>query len=243
MRAAAHRSPGPLGFVYRHRMRALFGTLALAALLGCDPAPPSYAQYRYPDSTGQPPPPQQQPQPQPSAYPTAGQPPPGYSTTQVQPSYTTTQVQPGGAGSPPPTGPYTTTQIQPGYAPAAPPPAPMPPMPQPGPDTYPNAPPAGSLASGQYACWQVGMGGYVASNLISVTINNDGTYKVAGYNNGGGTYRADSVSIYMSSGPLNGWVGAIGANAKGPLVRFRPDVPNSPGPEMRQGDHLCFLHF
>jgi hypothetical protein len=224
-------------------MRCFFlGTLAIVALLGCDPAPPSYAQYRYPDSTGQPPPPQQQPPP--GSYPS--QPPPGYTTTQVQPSYTTTQVQPASGGAPLPSGPYTTTQIQPGYAPAAPPPAPMPP-PQPGPETYPpppqTAPPTGSLASGQYACWQVGMGGYVASNLISVTINTDGTYQVAGYNNGGGSYRADSVSVYLSSGPLNGWVGAIGANAKGPVVRFRPDIPNNPGAEMRQGDHLCFLHF
>jgi len=87
------------------------------------------------------------------------------------------------------------------------------------------------------------MGGYVASNLVSVTLNADGTYQVAGYSGAGGTYRADSVAIYLGGGPLNGWVGAIGANAKGPVVRFRPDVPNNPGREMHQGDHLCFLHF
>lgn len=99
-----------------------------------------------------------------------------------------------------------------------------------------------AVAAGQYTCWQVGMGGYVASRLVSVNLNPDGSYQVAGYNNAGGTFRADTVAIYLNGGPLNGWVGAIGANAKGPLVRFRPDAPNDPGREMHQGDHLCFLH-
>ncbi len=131
------------------------------------------------------------------------------------------------------TGGYTTTIVPPpppNY-PAAPPP-----MPAPGPD-------ASSLASGQYTCFQVGMGGYVASSLVNVTLNPDGSYQVAAYNNAGGSYRADSVSVYLNGGPLNGWIGAIGANAKGPLVRFRPDAPNNPGRDMHQGDQMCFLRF
>jgi hypothetical protein len=225
-------------------MRVLLGTMAVLAIASCDPPPPNYAAYRYgndPSQNPNPPPAySNDPNAPPSTYPQQGPPPPpgppptaaGYTTTTVPPP-------PNNSGAPPPmTGGYTTTIVPPQSAAPPPPnyPAAPPPMPAPGPD-------ASSLATGQYTCFQVGMGGYVASSLINVTLNPDGSYQVAAYNNAGGSYRADSVSVYLNGGPLNGWIGAIGANAKGPLVRFRPDAPNNPGRDMHQGDQMCFLRF
>jgi hypothetical protein len=216
-------------------MRVLLGTLALLALASCDPPPPRYPQYQDGNDPSQdpnrPPTYSNDPNAPPSTYPQPQQqPPPGYTTTAPPPGYTTT--------APPPPG-YTTT---------APPPPNGPPTNGPPLQGYPTQSPepsssGSSIASGPYTCRQVGMGGYVASNLVTVNLNPDGTYQVAGYQNAGGSFRTDSVAVYLSGGPLNGWVGAIGANAKGPLVRFRPDAPNNPGTEMHQGDHLCFLRF
>ena len=233
--------------MYHRLMRVLLGTIALFALASCDPPPPNYAQYRYgndPSQAPNPPPTySNDPNAPPSTYPQQGPPAPGPAPTTG--GYTTTAVpppSPNSGGVPPPmSGGYTTTVVPPqsqGPSPA--------PMPAPMPD-YPAAPPPaamnGAIANGQYTCFQVGMGGYVASSLVNVTLNPDGSYQVGGYNNAGGSYRADTVAIYMNGGPLNGWVGAIGANAKGPLVRFRPAAPNNPGREMNQGDQLCFLRF
>ncbi|HEY3803501.1 MAG TPA: hypothetical protein VGL61_12870 [Kofleriaceae bacterium] len=214
-------------------MRVLLGSLALLALASCDPPPPQYPQYRYGNDPSQDPNPppaySNDPNAPPSTYPQpqAQPPPPGYTSTTPQPGYTTTVV-PGYSGPPPQT-------------PAGPSAPAMPPQPDGGPPPAMQSP--SSIAAGQYTCWQVGMGGYVASTLVSVNLNPDGTYQVAGYKNAGGSYRTDTVSVFLTGGPLNGWIGAIGANAKGPLVRFRPDTPNNPGNEMHQGDHLCFLHF
>jgi hypothetical protein len=228
-------------FVYHRHMRVLLGSLALLALASCDPPPPQYPQYRYGNDPSQDPnppptysndpnaPPSTYPQPQPQPPPQGPPPPsqggqPGYTTT-VVPGYSGPPPQAPGGGPPPPPPPSNGGELS-GFPPS------------------PGGPPsASSIAAGQYACWQVGMGGYVASTLGSVSLNPDGTYQVAGYKNAGGNYRTDSVSVYLTGGPLNGWIGAIGANAKGPLVRFRPDTPNNPGAEMHQGDHLCFLHF
>ncbi|HEY1817433.1 MAG TPA: hypothetical protein VGG74_34070 [Kofleriaceae bacterium] len=222
-------------------MRVVLGSLALLALASCDPPPPQYPQYRYGNDPSQDPnpppaysndpnaPPSTYPQPQsqPQPPPPGQQPPHGYTSTSPQPGYTTTVV-PGYSGPPPQT-------------PAGPPAPEMPPPTSAGPPPAMQSP--SSIAAGQYTCWQVGMGGYVASTLVSVSLNPDGTYQVAGYKNAGGSYRTDTISVYLTGGPLNGWIGAIGANAKGPLVRFRPDTPNNPGNEMHQGDHLCFLRF
>lgn len=220
------------------------------------PQPPVAQPTAYPsngDPNAPPPPPgYTSTAPQPGYGPAAPQ--PGYTSTAVQaptPGYTTTNGDP----APPGGGGYTSTATQPGYAPAPGGPSPVGPAPAQGPaplapapgPPYPTGPaplPAsGSIANGQYMCWQMGVGGYVASNLGSVNLNPDGTYQVAGYNGAGGSYRADTVAVYFNGGPLNGWVAAVGANAKGPLVRFRPDIPSNPGREMHQGDHLCFLHF
>ncbi|HEY1546568.1 MAG TPA: hypothetical protein VGG28_02045 [Kofleriaceae bacterium] len=235
-------------------MRVLLGTMAIFALASCDPPPPSYAQYRYnndPSQNPNPPPAySNDPNAPPSTYPQQGPPPPpgpaptygGYTTTTVPPPSPNNNN-----GAPPPMGgTYTTTVVPPQAPAAAPPPAANYPA-APPPAAGMPAPPApvgeSSLASGAYTCFQVGMGGYVASTLVNVTINPDGSYQVGGYNNAGGSYRTDSVSIYLNGGPLNGWIGAIGANAKGPLVRFRPDAPNNPGRDMHQGDQMCFLRF
>ena len=221
-------------------MRVLLGVLGVLVLAACDPPPPQYPQYRYGNgdpSQGNPNPPpaySNDPNAPPSTYP-QNQPPP-YTTATPEPGYTST-VPPAGYTQPPP-------PPEPGYTSTAPPASPPPGLP-PQPAGAPAMPPesGSSVASGQYTCWQVGMGGYVASSLVSINLNGDGSYQVAGYNNAGGTYRTDTVAVYLNGGPLNGWVGAIGANAKGPLVRFRPEAPNNPGREMHQGDHLCFLHF
>jgi hypothetical protein len=238
-------------------MRVLLGTMAIFALASCDPPPPNYAQYRYgndPSQNPNPPPMySNDPNAPPSTYPQQGPPPPpGPAPAPAYGSYTTTTVpppSPNNSGAPPPTtGGYTTTVVPPQNA-APPPNGPPPNYPPP---NYPAGPPMpapmpgpsdASLANGAYTCFQVGMGGYVASSLVSVTLNPDGSYQVGGYNNAGGSYRTDSVSIYLNGGPLNGWIGAIGANAKGPLVRFRPDAPNNPGRDMHQGDQMCFLRF
>jgi len=237
--------------VYHRIMRVFLGALGFLALAACDPPPPQYPQYRYgnggdPAINGDPNPPpaySNDPNAPPSTYPQnqpPQQPPPSYTTATTQPGYTST-VPP--AGYPPPP-----SDQQPGYTSTAPqpqgPPPGLPPAPAPPPSGAMPPPESGSsVAAGQYTCWQVGMGGYVASTLVSINLNPDGSYQVAGYNNAGGTYRTDTVAVYLNGGPLNGWVGAIGANAKGPLVRFRPEAPNNPGREMHQGDHLCFLHF
>ncbi|HEX4454002.1 MAG TPA: hypothetical protein VH143_24230 [Kofleriaceae bacterium] len=230
-------------------MRVVLGTMLVLVLASCDPPPPNYAQYRYandPSQNPNPPPAySNDPNAPPSTYPRPGPPqPPGPPPTAA--GYTTTNVpppSPNNGGAPPPmTGGYTTTVVPPAPPPMAPP--------GPPPANYPAAPPmlapgpeSSSLANGQYTCFQVGMGGYVASSLVNVTLNPDSSYQVAGYNNAGGSYRTDSVSVYLNGGPLNGWIGAIGANAKGPLVRFRPDAPNNPGRDMHQGDQMCFLRF
>jgi hypothetical protein len=229
--------------VYHRIMRILLGALGVLALVSCDPPPPQYPQYRYGNGgpvQGEPNPPpaySNDPNAPPSTYP-QNQPPPQYTTATPQPGYTSTVPPPG----------YTSPAApEPGYTSTAPPasssPTPGLPPPPAGAPAMPPPESGSSIASGQYTCWQVGMGGYVASTLVSINLNGDGSYQVAGYNNAGGTYRMDTVAVYLSGGPLNGWVGAIGANAKGPLVRFRPEAPNNPGREMHQGDHLCFLHF
>jgi hypothetical protein len=235
--------------VYDRDMRVLLGTIALLAIASCDPPPPNYAQYRYgndPSQNPNPPPTySNDPNAPPSTYPQPNQPPPPQPGELPPPNYnsggyTTTVVPPPpsqNSAPPPMSGGYTTTVVPPQNA-APPPNAP--------PASYPPPPPSsdgGAIALGQYTCFQVGMGGYVASSLVSVTLNADGSYQVAGYNNAGGSYRADTVAVYLNGGPLNGWIGAIGANAKGPLVRFRPAAPNNPGREMGQGDQLCFLRF
>jgi hypothetical protein len=96
------------------------------------------------------------------------------------------------------------------------------------------------LPAGNYACWLSGLGTYRASALGTIAFGADGNYQAS---KGAGSYRLDAAAatLKLSGGPLDGWVGAVGASASGPSVRFRAESPGDPGPSLKIGDHVCRL--
>jgi hypothetical protein len=107
-----------------------------------------------------------------------------------------------------------------------------------------GAPPANNglpaSVAGRYQCWIAGAGMYAQSNLGLITLDFNNSYSST-QNTSTGTYRVDGTHVLLTGGPLAGYVGAFESNANGPLVRFRAELPNDPGTQLRVGDHVCYL--
>ncbi len=110
---------------------------------------------------------------------------------------------------------------------AAPPPAPAP---------TPLAP----TIAGRYVCWISGAGMYAQSGLGTLTLDYNLSYTSTASTVAGGTYRQDGTRVLFAGGPIAGYVGSLETNSNGPLMRFRVDHPNDPGPSLRIGDHVCY---
>ena len=219
--------------------------LILVALTsGCLTDPP-YRPYAQQQQTGYGPPPSQQqhgPYPDsnsptgysnyptyqtnlnPAPAPTGPQPPPFDSSSQPQGGVTVMQ-------SPAP-------QPQPQPAPLPPPaPAPLPPAPAPGPPSA-GLPPT---VAGRYVCWVSGAGMYAQSSLGTITLDFNSSYSSSANPAAPGTYRVDGNHVLFTGGPIASYVGVLESNRNGPLIRFRVEHPNDPGPQLSVGDHVCYL--
>lgn len=166
--------------------------------------------------------------------PTGPQPPPFVGSTQPQGGVTVMQSGPPPAQPPPAQPP----PAQP--PPAQPPPATTPPPPGP----QPGAPPAGGLpptVAGRYVCWVSGAGMYAQSSLGTITLDFNGAYTSTANAATPGTYRVDGNRVQLTGGPLASYVGVLESNRNGPLIRFRVEHPNDPGPQLGIGDHVCYL--
>jgi hypothetical protein len=107
-------------------------------------------------------------------------------------------------------------------------------------NTPPPPMPQSAQVAGRYQCWVAGAGMYAQSALGLVTLDFNNSYSST-QNTSTGTYRVDGAHVLLTGGPLAGYVGALENNANGPLVRFRVERPNDPGPQLQTGDHVCYL--
>jgi hypothetical protein len=225
--------------------------IVLALVSGCLTDPPyrPYAQQQG-SQTGYGPPPSQQPH-GPYADPNS---PTGYSN---YPTYQTNlNAAPAPAGAtgpqPPPFDPSSQAQggvtvmqsPPPGAPPAAPPPAPAPLPAPPPPQPPPSSPPSSGLpptVAGRYVCWVSGAGMYAQSSLGTITLDFNSSYSSTANAAAPGTYRVDGNHVLFNGGPLASYVGVLESNRNGPLLRFRVEHPNDPGPQLSIGDHVCYL--
>jgi hypothetical protein len=215
--------------------------IVLALASGCLTDPPYRPYAQQGQQTGYGPPPGQQPH-GPYVDPNS---PTGYSNyptyqTNLKPAPTGPQPPPFVEYSPPQGG---VTVMQSGPPPAQPPPAQPPPLaPPPGPQ--PGAPPPGALppsVAGRYVCWVSGAGMYAQSSLGTITLDFNSTYSSSTNVATPGTYRVDGNRVQFTGGPLASYVGVLESNRNGPLMRFRVEHPNDPGPQLSIGDHVCYL--
>jgi hypothetical protein len=217
--------------------------IVVALASGCLTDPPYRPYAQQGSQTGYGPPPGQQ-QHGPYADPNS---PTGYSN---YPTYQTNlNAAPAPTGpQPPPFDP--SSQSQGGVTvmqspPPAPQPAPQPappPMPAPPPPQQPS-PPSGLPPSvaGRYVCWVSGAGMYAQSSLGTITLDFNSTYSSTANAAAPGTYRVDANHVLFTGGPLASYVGVLESNRNGPLIRFRVEHPNDPGPQLSIGDHVCYL--
>lgn len=225
-------------------MKYLIGFALLAS--GCLTDPP-YRPYAQQQQTGYGPPPAQQPH---GPYPDPNSP-TGYS------NYPTYQTNLNGApaSAPGPTGPQpppfdNSSQAQGGQGGvtvmnspppvAAPPPAPLP-APPPAPAPAPAPPALPPTVAGRYACWVSGAGMYAQSSLGTITLDYNNSYSSTSNPAAPGTYRVDGNHVLFTGGPIANYVGVLESNHNGPLMRFRVERPNDPGPTLSVGDHVCYL--
>jgi hypothetical protein len=157
-----------------------------------------------------------------SPAPAGPQPPPFVGYGQPQGGVTVLQSAPP-PGSPPP-----------GSPPYAPPPATPPPA-----ATQPSALPP--TVAGRYQCWVSGAGMYAQSSLGTITLDFNNSYSSSTNPTTPGTYRVDGNHVLLTGGPLASYVGVLESNRNGPLIRFRVEHPNDPGPQLGIGDHVCYL--
>ena len=213
---------------------------ALASGCLTDPPYRPYAQQQAPQ-TGYGPPPSQQ-QHGPYSDPNS---PTGYSN---YPTYQTNlNAAPAPAGptgpQPPPFDPSSQSQggVTVTQSPQpAPPPMPAPPPPPPPAQTPPSSglPPT---VAGRYVCWVSGAGMYAQSSLGTITLDFNSSYSSTANATAAGTYRVDGNHVLFTGGPIASYVGVLETNRNGPLIRFRVEHPNDPGPQLSIGDHVCYL--
>ncbi|MEP6865951.1 MAG: hypothetical protein ABJE66_35355 [Deltaproteobacteria bacterium] len=222
--------------------------VVLALTSGCLTDPPyrPYAQQQQQaPQTGYGPPPAQQ-QHGPYSDPNS---PTGYSNYPTYQTNLNAAPAPTGPQPPPfvassqPQGGVTVMQSPPPAAPA-PQPAPPPPMPAPPPAQPPTSPPASGLpptVAGRYVCWVSGAGMYAQSSLGTITLDFNSSYSSTANAAAPGTYRVDGNHVLFTGGPIASYVGVLESNRNGPLLRFRVEHPNDPGPQLSIGDHVCYL--
>jgi hypothetical protein len=233
-------------------MRVLItAPLALSFVAGCLTDPPYRPYATQPSQSGYGP--QSGPPPNqasPGQY--AG---PSPSSSSGPSNYPTYQTNLGGPGSPGPQGAGPSGPQPPPFVEPAPgasggvtvtstnAPPPMQPGPLPPAQGPAGAPPASTLpatVAGRYVCWVSGAGMYAQSSLGTLTLDFNSTYSSTA-NTATGTYRVDGTRVLFTGGPIAGYVGSLETNRNGPLVRFRVDHPNDPGPALGVGDHVCYL--